>query len=63
MCLPDVVDVEPLVVRRNRDHVEEGLEVRVTILRVEQVGEGHITEGRKSVEPVVEDTNVLVARP
>ena len=62
MVLLRVVQVEPLMIIGNLDHVEKSLKVGIAIHRIEEVIERSILELRKSEEPSHEKANVVVAR-
>ena len=62
MKLLAVIEIEAFMVVGNLDLVEKRLEIGVPIDWVEQLFERNILELRKSIEPVHEKTNVVVAR-
>ena len=62
MRLFHVVDVEPIMVSRNRARVEEVLEVCVSIERIEKFIKRNRDESRMSAEAVAEDADVGITR-
>ena len=62
MLLLVVVQVEAIMISRDWDLVEEELEVRIVVLRVEEFFECYILHLRKSHEPIHEKPNVSIAR-
>ncbi len=61
MSLPLIVEVEPFEVNWNLNNVEKGLEVCISVERVEKFFKGNISKLRMSVESVDKEADVSIA--